>query len=169
MKYSTIYDLSTEKIHFLSLPLPLVYLFLIIGVILLIKNIKGNNTISQKPNAIIVGAGFVIISICFLNVFLLRQFNNRYAARQILERGDFFVVEGKPQNFHPMPKAGHDTERFDIQKIHFGYSDFNAYAPGYHHAASLGGVITPENYYRLTYYKIRDIDSNRIIKIEIGN
>lgn len=169
MSYRTIYDLSTEKIHFFSLPLPLSYLFLTMGIIFLIKNLRQNNATFQNPNGIIVGAGFIIISIGFLNVFLLRQFTNRYNARKVLESGNFFVVEGKPQNYHPMPRAGHDTERFDIQNIHFGYSDYNAYAPGYHNAASLGGVITPKNYYRFTYYKIRDIDSNRIIKIEIAN
>jgi len=169
MKYTTIYDLSTEKVHYFSMPLPLSYLFLIIGIIVFIKNLKQNHTTSQKPIGIIVGAAFIVMSIGFLNIFLVRQFTDTNTAKQIFERGNFFVVERKPQNFHFMPREGHDTERFDVQKIHFGYSDYNAYAPGYHHAASLGGVITPQNYYRLTYYKIRDIDSNRIIKIEVAN
>ena len=66
-----------------------------------------------------------------------------------------------------MPKEGHDEERFDINGVHFAYSDFILTAAGYHNAASLGGVIVPNNYYRLTYYTLHDdIDSNRILKID---
>ena len=67
-----------------------------------------------------------------------------------------------------MPKEGHDMERFEINGVHFEYSDYVLNGAGYHNAASLGGVIIPNKYYRLTYYTLHDdIDSNRILKIEI--
>jgi hypothetical protein len=100
-------------------------------------------------------------------VFLVWQFLDRNKARRLLQTGNYFTVEGRPENYHPMPKEGHDNERFDMDGVHFGYSDYTMNAAGYNHAASLGGVITPGNYYRLAYYKTIDIDSNRILKIEI--
>ena len=77
------------------------------------------------------------------------------------------MVEGTPINYHPMPKEGHAKEWFDINGVHFAYSDYILSGAGYHNAASLGGVIVPNKYYRLTYYASNDLDSNKILKIEI--
>ncbi len=163
MDFKTLYDLTAENINFFSGFLPIAYLFLLIGISLLISY-KNN----KEPKKLLVGLVFTFISFNFLFIFFGGQFLDIHKAKKIMDSSNFFVVEGYPENFHPMPKEGHDMERFYINGVHFAYSDYALNATGYHNAASLGGVIKPKNYYRLTYYTLHDnIDSNRILKIEI--
>jgi hypothetical protein len=163
MTFKILYDLATEKVHPFSEILTRAYSFFIIGIILFIYYIKNKN-----PKSLIIGMGFTAMSMLFIFIFLGGQYFGIHRAKQIMQNGNFFVVEGIPENYHPMPKVGHDTERFDINGVHFEYSDFIHNAPGYNNAASLGGLISPKNYYRLTYYKLRkDLYKNRIIRIEI--
>jgi hypothetical protein len=165
MNFKTVFDLTTAKSSLLIGYLPLVYLC-IIGISLIFVYTRIRKRL-QKNNNQLIALGFISIFFYFILVFMLRQFSDGRKIKQIMEDRNYFIVEGTPENYHPMPKEGHDNERFDINGIHFEYSDFVINAAGYNHAASLGGVITPENYYRLTFYKVNDINSNRILKIEI--
>jgi len=61
-------------------------------------------------------------------------------ASEALHGGKCEVVEGRVENFHPMPSGGHDTERFEVNGTHFSYSDFMVTA-GFNNAASHGGPI----------------------------
>ena len=116
---------------------------------------------------LIGGLGFTFISFIFLFGFLFAQFFDISRAKRIIKNGSFFVIEGPIENYHPMPKEGHEMERFDISGVHFEYSDYQG-GLGYHNAASLGGVIAPNNYYRVTYCRLHENeDTNRILKIEI--
>ena len=60
--------------------------------------------------------------------------------------GNYQIVEGYVENFHPMPSEGHDSESFDINGVHFSYSDYSIMF-GYHNAKSKGGVITGDGQY----------------------
>jgi hypothetical protein len=163
MYFKTLYDLTVEKINLFYGPLPITYLLFSAGIGLLIFYKK-----TKDSKKLLVGLVFSFFSVVFLLVFLGGQFLGVRKAKRLIKSGHFSVVEGQPENYHPMPKEGHDKERFDINGVHFAYSDFVDNAPGYHNAASLGGVITARNYYRITYYTLHDdIDSNRILKIEI--
>ena len=57
------------------------------------------------------------------------------------ERGDYQIAEGFVEEFHPMPKEGHDTERFILDGAAFEYSDYSVQF-GYHTSLAHGGVIT---------------------------
>jgi len=48
--------------------------------------------------------------------------NTKDTVAKIIEKGDFFVAEGKITNFHEMPISGHDTEKFNIGGTHFEIS-----------------------------------------------
>ena len=54
--------------------------------------------------------------------------------------GDYEIVEGYVENFEPMPYEGHAQESFDINGVHFEYSDYTL-GVGYNNAKSHGGVI----------------------------
>jgi hypothetical protein len=166
MNFKTVFDLSTEKTDFLNGTLLIAYLFLIVGIGLTVIQMQKKKEVREKK-PLAIALGFTIISLYTVWMVLLGSFLDRNKAKQIMQTGNYFMVEGKPENYHPMPREGHDNERFDIGGVHFEYSDYVMNGAGYNHAASLGGVITPENYYRLTYYMAFDINSNRIIKIEI--
>lgn len=61
-------------------------------------------------------------------------------ASEALRSGKCEVVEGRVENFHPMPRGGHDTERFQVDGTPFSYSDYIVSA-GFNNAASHGGPI----------------------------
>ena len=171
MRYKTLFNLATEKIHYFQGPLPIAYLLLIIGTGLIIslflkdkqhKEIFNGN--SEAVKKLLIGCAFIAMSLMFVLFFLGSQFSGTFKARHIIRKGTYTIVEGKPQNYHPMPKEGHDEESFDIAGVHFEYGDFHLKF-GYSNAASLGGVIRPENYYKITYFE--EPYNNAIIKIEI--
>lgn len=57
------------------------------------------------------------------------------------KRGDYQIAEGFVEDFHPMPKEGHDTERFTLSGAAFEYSDYSVQF-GYHTSRANGGVIS---------------------------
>ena len=168
MRFKTAFDLTTASVDPFTGPLPITYLLFIIGICLIISYKRNNK--DPRIRTLLIGTGFISMSTIFLFIFLGGQFGDIHKANKIIESGKFFVVEGQPENYHPMPAEGHDEESFTIKGIRFAYSDYVLNGAGYHNAASLGGVIVPNKYYRLTYYTLHDhdIDSNRILKIEIG-
>ena len=84
-----------------------------------------------------------------------------FAASQELERGNCSVVEGVVENFHPMPKSGHDTERFEVNGVHFSYSDY-VMSPGFNNTASHGGPIRDGLRVRICH------NSGDILRLEVA-
>jgi hypothetical protein len=144
---------------------------LIIGICVVVSLFLRNKQYKEISNAnikaikkLIIGGAFIAMSILFISIFLGSQIRGISKAKQIMEKGLFKVIEGNLENYHPMPKEGHDNESFDIGGVHFDYGDFQIKF-GYSNAASLGGVIRPGNYYRITYYE--EPYNNAIIRIEM--
>lgn len=170
MKYKILYDLAAEKINYFKGPLVFSYIFLIIGICIiysLFKNGQYKELSNGNINAtrkLVIGGVFLALPIFLMFIFLGSQIADRIKANHIIEEKTFMIVEGKTENYHAMPKWGHDTERFDINDVHFEYGDY-IIKFGYSNAASLGGVIQPDNYYRITYYS--EPYNNAIIKIEV--
>lgn len=96
----------------------------------------------KKPTLLrcFVTALFVLPVVFFLlHVFYLSM-QEAYELKDLLENGKVYEVEGYVENYHRPPITGHDQERFDINGIHFEYSDFTI-MNGYHRSASWGGVV----------------------------
>lgn len=91
----------------------------------------------------------------FMVVEQVDQYNKIVVAYQ---QGDYLIVEGYVENFHPMPKEGHDTEEFDLNGVHFEYSDYTV-QQGYHNALSHGGVITSDGQHLRIGYIIMESDT----------
>lgn len=89
-------------------------------------------------------------------------FGGDVSAREALRSGHAKVVEGVVEDFHPMPPAGHDTERFTVQGVPFKYSDF-ILTPGFHNTSSHGGPVRAGLHVRIHY----DGTRNDILKLEI--
>jgi hypothetical protein len=64
--------------------------------------------------------------------------------------GQYSVVEGTVEDFHPMPYEGHDDECFTVGSKRFCYSDYEV-TPGFHNAASHGGPIRAGIHVRIAY------------------
>ena len=88
----------------------------------------------------------------FVVVEQVDQYNKIVVAYQ---QGDYLIVEGYVENFHPMPKQGGNHEEFDLNGVHFEYSDYTL-RQGYHNARSLGGVITGDGQHLRIGYIVMD-------------
>jgi hypothetical protein len=68
------------------------------------------------------------------------QYSNWSYYRTILAQNKAYVVEGVIEQFHPMPKSGHDTERFIVDGVEFAYSDYFS-TPAFNNTRSHGGPL----------------------------
>ncbi|TCJ14253.1 hypothetical protein EPD60_09630 [Flaviaesturariibacter flavus] len=168
--YRTLYDIRTE-----GMPTSLRLFFLIgvaavlIGGLLLVSWKGGRRLPVKEARLLLVGSAFALFGSLFLVLSVGSMIFSGPRADKIFAQKLFRVVEGFPLNYHPMPKEGHDEEKFEIQGISFHYSDYDTRF-GYDNAASHGGVIHPGNYYRITYYPDQDsleAGGPAILKIEI--
>ena len=70
--------------------------------------------------------------------------------KRAYERGDYKVVEGRVENFRPMPFEGHTNESFTVQGVKFSYSDYYL-IPGFNKTSSHGGPIREGLQVRIAY------------------
>lgn len=169
--FTTVFDIRSAGIH--TAPISLILggsLFFILGLLLAVYGWSEK----RKENGskfLFVGLGQVGISSVILIACIISIVVNLQKGKHIFNDHLYRVVEGVPQNYHPMPEEGHDEERFDIQGVKFHYSDYHI-GFGYNNAASHGGVIHPGQYYRITYYPVQDsleASGPSILKIEVKN
>ena len=66
------------------------------------------------------------------------------------QTGQYAIVEGTVEDFHPMPYEGHDEECFTVGSQRFCYSDYIV-TPGFRNAASHGGPIRSGIHVRVAY------------------
>ncbi|QDH35915.1 hypothetical protein [Porphyrobacter sp. YT40] len=83
------------------------------------------------------------------------------AASEALKEGNCETVEGRVENFHPMPREGHDTERFEVAGKSFSYSDY-IMSSGFNNSASHGGPIREDLQVRICH------QSGVILRLEIA-
>lgn len=81
--------------------------------------------------------GFALVWTAVASVSVL---SGHLDAQRALRDGTALVVEGTVDDFHPMPAAGHDTERFTVKGVRFEYSDFMVTA-GFNNTSSHGGPM----------------------------
>ncbi len=85
-------------------------------------------------------------------------------AQRALRAGSARIVQGRVENFCPMPSNGHGTERFTVQGVHFAYSDA-VVSPFFKNTRSHGGPIRPGLLVRIYYLGTNECAS--IVKLEI--
>lgn len=78
-----------------------------------------------------------------------------------LRRGEAEIVEGRVENFVPMPYTGHAMERFSVCGVPSSYSDY-VVTTGFNQTSSHGGPIRPGLWVRLAYV------GNTIGRVEIA-
>lgn len=106
-------------------------------------------------------AGFIVAPIG-IGIFLLSTIGMSMEHKEYKEKlanDDVFVVEGYVEKFHPMPYEGHDTEHFEINGVHFEYSDYSI-TNGYHKSAPHGGVITQNGQHLKIKYVIDEFEES---------
>jgi hypothetical protein len=84
---------------------------------------------------------------------------------EAVREGNVHSVEGPVEAFHPMPAAGHDTERFTVQGTAFAYSDYESLG-AFNNSASHGGPLRSGLPVRITY--VATGGRNLIVRLEVG-
>ena len=64
----------------------------------------------------------IFLIVAFSGMIVYGEYSGYITKKKVQEafqKGTYNIVEGKIENFYAMPKSGHDTERFDVQGVHF--------------------------------------------------
>jgi len=84
-----------------------------------------------------------------------------FALRGALKHDNAQVVEGRVENFVPMPYPGHAQERFSVCGVPFSYSDY-IITGGFNQTSSHGGPIRAGSWVRIIHL------GDRIARLEIA-
>ena len=119
---------------------PLMFAFFLGCLIQGIKKARKSGKIEDRV-WIVIGLTGCLSLLLFLMVLVSDKIISYDATVGAYKRGEYDIVEGYVEDFHPMPYGGHDQESFTINGVSFAYSDY-VDTFGYHNAKSHGGVIT---------------------------
>lgn len=113
----------------------------------------------------LIGWFFVI----FASGWTLLAFGGTYSSyreyAQAYRTGQYSVVEGPVEDFHPMSYEGHQNECFRVKKEKFCYSDYTI-SPAFNQSASHGGPIRTGLPVRIAYYEDENFQAY-ILRLEI--
>jgi hypothetical protein len=149
-KLHTVYDIRNTPIQ--TWP---VYLFFLLTALILFVffYVRKNNESAYRPLLVIMYAslGGTILSFFIFLFCLASTLRNQALITKVFNEKRYSVVEGRVQEYHPMPAGGHDEEQFRVGDLYFTMSDYDNGILGYNHSASLGGVIRANLYVRILY------------------
>ena len=154
---TVLYELHYEfEPHIL---IPLLMLVVIPGIPILEKRKNGRKT----PVGVRIMLGAVWCVTLAVSILVYKSQYDMYSTvTAAYKSGDYEIVEGYVENFDPMPPEGHKTESFDINGVHFSYTDYRVMT-GYHNAKSMGGVITGNGQYLKIGYIFYDSSHGNVI------
>jgi len=123
-------------------------LFVAIGVVLVVLARAFRSRLRKRA------AWFAYFFLVFAGLWTVVAFastHGEYAkVRDALLRGRAEVVEGRVEDFSPMPYSGHATEHFTVCGVPFAYSDYVITA-GFNQTSSHGGPVRAGSWVRITH------------------
>lgn len=124
-----------------------------------------SSAVKRQPHYKYLFLGGMFVSVC---TYLILHGQLEMYRKVIIPYvdGQYELVEGYVHNFVPMPPQGHSNEMFDINEVHFEYSD-NNHVVGYNNARVNGGVIRGNGQYlKVGYVYFNESYGNIIVYIE---
>src|SRR5271156_1511977 len=91
--------------------------------------------------------GFALLWLSFATVPMWLEYRK---LQDDYRRGAFSIVQGKVEDFHPMPPQGHSAECFSVQNHRFCYGD-NIISAGFNNDSAHGGPIRAGLPVRIAY------------------
>ena len=157
--YNTVFDIANSNSFDLIqlkniVPIILGVIFFIIGLIIKKRIVK--------KVLLIVGLVWTCVAVLLLFVPSITSSISKHHHSIKAEA----IVEGEVEEFHAMPKEGHDVEHFSVDGIYFEYS---GYVKGtyFSHSSCFGGPINKNGQFvRLTYIT-NSAGQNKITKVEV--
>lgn len=128
---------------------------------------KGMEVSEAGKNIVRISCVIAGITIAVFSLLIFLGHRHMYEKTVVAyKNGEYEIVEGYVENFVPMPYSGHAMESFEIDGVHFEYSDYNL-IQGYHNTRSHGGVIYGDGQYlKVGYVKYNETYGNIIVYIE---
>ncbi|MDP9261268.1 MAG: hypothetical protein M3O89_04770 [Actinomycetota bacterium] len=156
--WRTVFDASNKPLDWVSMVAALPFL----GAAIVMWLFRGHPEMRRRGGAIfpVVIGGFALLWTVAVSASLGLQY---LAAQSALKDGTARVVEGPIKNFHPMPLNFHDTERFDVDGVHFEYGATST--AGFDNTSSHGGPVHADEYVRIHY--INGASGPVIVRLEI--
>ncbi len=164
-----IYDFSQRSPGFGVMLFPLLFVFIGIGIFLYNKNIVDKNAkssfgISKRKFGMFFGLLFLSFTILVSTLTISSHISEYGKTIDVYKNKSYKTVQGLIENYHPIPKGGHDSERFTVQGVSFEYSDYDLTDYGYNNAASNGGAIKEGLFVRINYF--HNGTKNVILRLE---
>jgi hypothetical protein len=164
-----IYDFSDHSPSYGTMIFPLLFVLIGIAIFFYHKNQVDKNAISKfginrRKYGMFFGILFSSFATLISAVVIPSHLSEYSKTKRIFKDKQYQTVQGKVENYHPMPEGGHDTERFSVNGVPFEYSDYDLTDYGYNNAASKGGVIRQGLYVRIGYFN--NGTKNVILKLE---
>ena len=152
MQYQTVFDVIDVGYRYWWFPAVFIGFIALIFVELLIRKIIP----AWRPSRFRRWSLYSLIGLCAL--WSVQTFAGTYSdykeLRNALQQGKTVVIEGKVENFIPMPYGGHSMESFVVAGHKFEYSDYNVTA-GFNKSSSHGGPIRSGIYVRINAMGLR--------------
>src|SRR6267142_5371143 len=129
-----------------------------LGILLARAYLKSRGTARPFPGgAAFVGAFVVLVGfVAFFGVYY-----ERYRCRNWAREGNFKVVEGVVENFHPEPAGGHGPETFTVGGVFFACSPNNLDRAGFNKTTRGGSPVRPGVRVKICY------QNGRILRLEL--
>ena len=131
----------------------LLHLGIVGGAILLARAyLKARRTAHPFPGGAAFVGAFVLLAgfVAFFGVYC-----ERYRCRNWAREGNFKIVEGVVENFHPEPTGGHGPETFTVGEVFFACSPNDLDRAGFNKTTRGGSPIRPGLHVRICHQEGR--------------
>jgi hypothetical protein len=162
MYYTTVFEIAQKGLPWGTVSPPLV----LTAAFALYIFVFRKSPRKRDKRYLAIGGLIIIIFLCAIGYAVaIPQY---FACRRAYREGNFSIVEGRVENFRPMPFDGHQEESFTVGTSRFSYSDFED-TPGFNRTASHGGPIRQGLLVRISYSdECSGGNTNCILKLEIA-
>jgi hypothetical protein len=157
--YVTVFDISQKPFEWRWSAICL--LFVVFGIVVL----KYGRWLSVSKNHKVMGWCFIIFGSGAALVIFALTYSTYDEYIRAYKTGQYSIVEGVVEDFHPMPYEGHQDECFRVDKEKFCYSDYEL-SPAFNQSASHGGPIRAGLPVRIAYYEDENLQGH-ILRLEI--
>jgi Na+/melibiose symporter-like transporter len=176
MAYHTVFEITQKPFEWRYSAFG--FIFVAIGVVCIIFGPQLARMNASKPNGLAwlfkprfavkpqyLGWFFVIFASFWTLVAFISTYSSYRECREAYRTGQYSVVEGTVEDFHPMPYTGHQMECFRVQTEQFCYSDY-VVSPAFNQSASHGGPIRAGLPIRVAYFENEHFNA-QILRLEI--
>jgi hypothetical protein len=170
MPYENVFDITQKPFEWWWPAFGLIFVAIGIALIAFGSKINRNKNPKNLGFSLSVDSRFLgLFFVVFASGWTLLAFGGTYSSyRDYLhayQTGQYSVIEGPVEDFHPMPYEGHQDECFRVKKEKFCYSDY-VVSPGFNQSASHGGPIRAGLPVRIAYYEDENLQAH-ILRLEI--